>query len=107
MQIARRGARRMTRELLQDAPAVGGMPDDDYRALMVRPWREMPRLRMLRNIVLLFVPAILMTAVATGEISVEGWPRIVFIGLAVLFWVGILQLVFEITRVRLWSRALR
>ena len=110
LQIARRGARRMTRDLLRDAPPAHVMPDDDYRdyrALMVRRWKEMPRLRMLRNLSLLFGPAIFVTAIAAGEISVQGWPRIVFLGLAVVFWVGILQLVFEIIRVWLWSRALR
>ena len=107
LRIARRGVRRMTLDFLGHAMAVPGMSDDDYRALMVQRWKDTPRLRMLRNFSLLFVPAILITAVAAGEISAYGWPRIIIVPLAVVIWVGILQLAFELIQVWRLSRALR
>jgi hypothetical protein len=64
--ISRRGARRVTWELLRDAPVVC-ITDEEYRRLVVRRWKEMPRRRMLRSLLLMFAPVVLITGVAVGE----------------------------------------
>ena len=104
--ISRRGVRRMTSEFLRDAPVVH-MPEEDYRRLMVRRWKELPWRRMLLNLLLMGVLVVLLTGLATGEFPVPAWQRYSAIGAAVLVWAGILQLAFEAIRLWYWGRALR
>jgi hypothetical protein len=106
VQISRRGVRRMTSGFLRDAPVVH-MTEQDYRRLMVRRWKELPRRRMLLNLLWMFALVVLSTLAATGEISVLAWQRDGAIGLAVVIWAGILVLAYEVVRVWRWSRALR
>jgi hypothetical protein len=96
----------MTSEFLRDAPVVH-MTEEDYRRLMVRRWKELPRRRLLLNLLLMLAPVVLLTGVAMGGFSAPAWQRTLAIGVAVLLWVGILQLAFEVIRVWRWSGALR
>ena len=105
--VAKRGARRMIRDLLRGAPAVDGLSEAEGRALLVRRWKEMPRRRLLLTSLLLIAPAILATAMALDRSSAPFVPYPVVIGVAVLMWAGVLQLAFELIRLWRWSRALR
>jgi hypothetical protein len=106
VRISYRGARRMTSEFLRDAPVVH-MTEEGYRQLMVRRWKELPRRRLLRNLLWMLAPVVLLTGVATGGILAPDWQRFLAIGAVVLVWPAILQSAFEVTRVWRWSRPLR
>jgi hypothetical protein len=107
--VAKRGARRMIRDLLRGAPAVGGLSEAERRALLVRRWREVPRWRLFLTLLGLIALAIVFTATAAGQDLRDAplVPDLVIIGLAVLAWAAILQLAFELIRLWRWSRALR
>ena len=104
--IRYRGRHRMTMEFLRGAPVVH-MTEEDYRQLMVRRWRDLPRRRLLQNLLLMLVPVGLLTGMAAGGISAPAWPRFFVIGVLVLFWAGILHMAFEVIRIWRWSRAPR
>ena len=104
--ISRRGVGRMRSELLRDAPVVH-MTEEGYRQLMTRRWKELPPRRLLLNLLCMLAPTVLLTGVATGEISAPAWQRFLAIAVALLFWAGILQMAFEVIRIWRWSRALR
>jgi hypothetical protein len=104
--IRYRGMHRRTSEFLRDAPVVH-ITEEDYRQLMVRRWKELPPRRLLQNLLLMLAPAVLLTGVAAGGISAPAWLGFLVIGVAVLLWVGILQMAFEVIRIWRWSRALR
>jgi hypothetical protein len=107
MLVARRGGRRMIRDLLCNAPSVRGLSEDERRALLVRRWKEVPRQRLLLTLLVLVAPVILVTAIAVDHGQLAFVPYPVVLGLAVLLWLAVLQLIFEILRLLWWSRALR
>ena len=104
--IRYRGRHRMTMEFLRDAPVVH-MTEEDYRQLMVRRWKELPRRRLLQNLLLMLAPVVLLTGVATGEIAAPAWQRPLATGVAVLLWAAVFHMACEVIRVWRWSRALR
>ena len=107
--VAKRGARRMIRDLLRDAPAVDGLSEAEHRALLVRRWKEMPQQRLFLTLLGLIALVIVLTASAVGRDPGDAplVPHPVMIGLAALMWAAVLQLAFELIRLWRWSRALR
>jgi hypothetical protein len=107
MLVARRGSRRMIQDLLHGAPSVPGLSEEERRALLVRRWKEVPRERLLLTLLALMTPVMLVTVIAVDHGQATFVPYPVILGLAVLAWFAVLQLIFEILRLLWWSRALR
>jgi hypothetical protein len=99
-----RGEHRAMNRLLHEASYVVRIPEEEYREMMVRRWKQMPTREMLDLLVVLSIPLALLAGIAFlpgGLLNLERVGLVILAGLPVI---NAWQAIVEVMRVRRWAR---